>query len=169
MRPPRVARHGSSLLAPGRFSLALRSRARFSRRARTALAFRRPFLAFGRRRNSEDRRGKIGPRRLCNPLTELLAQMPGLDFLHFAFGQVAKLERPIGDADQPVHLQPQMVEHVAHFAVLALADREGEPDIRTLRAVERGLDRAVADAVDRDAAPQRVEAAWVMRPCARTR
>ena len=50
-----------------------------------------------------------------------------------------------------------MAQHVAHLAVLALADREGDPHVRGLLAVERRLDRPVVDAVDRDAVAQRVE------------
>ena len=56
-----------------------------------------------------------------------------------------------------VHGETEMAEHVAHLAVLALADREGEPDVGALLAVERRLDRPVADAVDGDAAAQRIE------------
>ena len=50
-----------------------------------------------------------------------------------------------------------MAEHVLDLAVLALAHGEGEPDIGALLAVERGLDRPVAHAVDLDAAAQPVE------------
>ena len=76
---------------------------------------------------------------------------------HRAVVKIAELERPERDADQPVHLQPERLEHLAHLAVLALADAEGEPDIGALLAVERRLDRPVADAVDGDAAAQPVE------------
>src|SRR3954468_18973521 len=47
-----------------------------------------------------------------------------------------------------------MAEHVLDLAVLALAHREGKPDIRALLAVELGLDRAVTYTVDDDAAAQ---------------
>ncbi len=50
-----------------------------------------------------------------------------------------------------------MAEHVAHLAVLAFADGEGEPQIRALHAIERCFDRAVMDAVDRHARAQLVE------------
>ena len=79
------------------------------------------------------------------------------DFLHRAVGELAQLERPERHADQPVHLQAERLQHVAHLAVLALADGEGEPDIGALLAVERRLDRPVAHAVDGDAAAQAVE------------
>ena len=97
------------------------------------------------------------PASLTMRLAELGAQRLRLDFLHRAVGQFAQLERPERDADQPVHLQPERFEHLAHLAVLALADGEGEPDIGALFAVERGLDRPVAHAVERDAAAQPVE------------
>ena len=45
-----------------------------------------------------------------------------------ALRQIAELERAERHADQPVHPQAEMLQHVAHFAVLALADRKGEPD-----------------------------------------
>ena len=79
--------------------------------------------------------------------------------------EIAELERPERHADQAVHRQPEMTEHVLHLAVLALADGEGEPHVRSLLAVERGLDRPVADAVDGDAGAQPVE----LRPAARGR
>ena len=50
-----------------------------------------------------------------------------------------------------------MAEHVAHLAVLALADGESQPQVRALHAVERGLDRLVTDAIDRHAGAQFVE------------
>ena len=100
---------------------------------------------------------KSAPATRGDALAELLAQRARLDLLDRAFRQVAELERPERHADQPVHRQPEMAQHVAHLAVLALAHREREPDIGALLAVERRLDRAVADAVDRDAVAQRVE------------
>src|SRR5207302_1328378 len=62
------------------------------------------------------------------PLAELVAQHPGAHLLDLAFGELAQLERAERGADQPVHLQAEVAQHVAHLAVLALADREGEPD-----------------------------------------
>ena len=71
--------------------------------------------------------------------------------------QLAELERPERHADQPRDLQPEMAQHVAHLAVLALADRERDPHVEALLAVERRLDRPVVDAVDGDAVAQRIE------------
>ena len=50
-----------------------------------------------------------------------------------------------------------MAEHVLNLAVLALADRECEPDVAALRAIDGGLDVTIAHAVDGDAASQRIE------------
>ena len=50
-----------------------------------------------------------------------------------------------------------MAEHVTHFAVLALADRKRQPQIRALDAVERGVDRTIMNAADGDAFAQRIE------------
>src|SRR6185312_8200211 len=94
-------------------------------------------------------RDKLGP--------EGLLQSRGFDFLHRAIFERAQLERPIRDADQPVHLEPKRFENLAYFAVLALPDREAEPYIGALLAVERRLDWSVADAVDGDPALQTVE------------
>ena len=63
-----------------------------------------------------------------------------------------------------VTVEAEMAEHVAHLAVLALADRKGEPEVRALHAVERGFDGAVVDAADRDAARARRRAA-AASPC----
>src|SRR5262249_42162897 len=53
--------------------------------------------------------------------------------------------------------QSERFEHLAHLAVLALADAEGEPDIGALFAIERRLDRSVTDVIDGDAAAQPVQ------------
>ncbi len=50
-----------------------------------------------------------------------------------------------------------MRHDVAHLAVLALADREHDPDIGALVALQCRIDRAVFDAVDLDALLQLVE------------
>jgi len=106
-----------------------------------------------------DRRGEIALRLGNDPGAELLAQHPRAHLLDRALGELAELERSVGDADQPVHLQAEIAEHVPHLAVLALPDRKGEPHVRPLLAVERRLDRPVLDAVDRDATAQAVEVA----------
>ncbi len=88
---------------------------------------------------------------------ELLAQMPRAHLLDRAFRQSAELERPERHADQPVHRQAEMAEHVLNLAVLAFAHRKGEPDIVALLAVEPRFDRPIADAVEADTPAQRVE------------
>src|SRR5690606_8446394 len=91
-------------------------------------------------RDDRDRPREVRAGGLRDAGAELLAQMPRADFLDRAVFELAELERTVGHANEPVHLQPEMLQHVAHLAVLALADRKGEPDIGALRAVERGLD-----------------------------
>ena len=105
----------------------------------------------------DPRPGKIRTGLRRHPLAELLAQSPRLHLLDRAFGELAELERAERHPDEPVHRQAEVAEHVLHLAVLALADREGEPDVAALGAVDRGLDRSVADAVDGDAVAQPVE------------
>src|SRR6266851_5671284 len=98
--------------------------------------------------------------RECGHLfAELLAQHPGLDLLDLAFGELAQLERTVGNPDQAVHFEPEMRQHIADFAVLAFADRKHQPDIGALVALQRRVDRTVFDAVDFDALFQFIELA----------
>src|SRR5262249_55102642 len=60
---------------------------------------------------------------------ELAAQVLGLDLLGFALGEVTEAEGAEVDPDQAIDAQAKMAEHVAHLAVLALADRERKPDV----------------------------------------
>ena len=92
-----------------------------------------------------------------------------LHLLDRAGFKLAELERAERHADQPGDGETEMAEHIAHLAVLALADREREPDVGALRAIERRLDRPVADAVDGDRRAQRIERGLVTAPWARTR
>src|SRR4029077_12089881 len=108
-------------------------------------------------RSFDDRGGKIAIRLRGDAFAELIAERPRLDLLCGALREVAELEWPEGEADQPFHLQPDMLEHVAHFAVLAFADREGEPHIGALLAVERRFDRPVMDSRNRDPVAQPIE------------
>ena len=57
-------------------------------------------------------------------------------------------ERPEGGADQPVHLQAQMLADALHLAVLALGNGDGEPAVVTLHPLDLGLDWAIAHAFD---------------------
>src|SRR5579885_2845184 len=90
-------------------------------------------------------------------LAELLAHHPGRHLLDLAAGEVAELERPVAESDQPGDGEAEMIEHAPHLAVLAFAQGQGEPGVGALLALERSADRAVADAVDGDAAGQRGE------------
>jgi hypothetical protein len=70
--------------------------------------------------------------------------------LHRAFGQRAEPERPEGDADEPVHLEPQPRQRAPDLAVLALPQPDRQPRIRPLLAIERNLHRLVANALHLD-------------------
>src|SRR5258707_5188310 len=63
----------------------------------------------------------------------------------------AKLERPVGEADQPRHLVAEMLEDAAHLAVAPLAQPDLEPGIAALLALKLGGDRPIGDGVDGDA------------------
>src|SRR5262249_7427488 len=69
-------------------------------RAPVVSPVRRRYVIGGRPRSN--RPGKLGAGRSRDPRAELLAQMPGRDFLDRALGQLAQLERPVGHADQAV-------------------------------------------------------------------
>ena len=112
---------------------------------------------FGSGSRGADRRVEIGAGRARELLAELVAQHAAAHFLDLAGLQIAELERPVGDADQPVHAEPEMLEHALHLAVLAFAQADGQPEIRALHAVDLRLDRAVDHAVDGDAAAKLVE------------
>src|SRR6266700_904962 len=100
---------------------------------------------------------EIRARERCQLFAELLAQHPGLDLLDLALFELCELDRPVGDPDQPVHLEAEMGEHITHLAFLALADRKHQPDIGALVALQGRIDRSVFDAVDLDAFLQLVE------------
>src|SRR4029450_9926976 len=64
--------------------------------------------------------------------------------------EIAELEGSKSDADQAVDCKAQMLADLLHFAVLALADGDIEPDIVALRLVDPGLDRPVMHPIDGD-------------------
>src|SRR5262249_53280205 len=101
------------------------------------------FPATRRGRGRRNGRRKVGAGLRDDPRAQLVAEHPGAHLLDLALGQFAELERPERYADEPRHGKPKRTQHIAHFAVLALADREGEPQVRALHAVERRFDRAV--------------------------
>ena len=115
------------------------------------------FLSAGAAFVGEDRRVEINAGFLRQLFPKLVLQHAGLDLLHRAFGQIAQLERPEGEADQPVHGQAEMFENALDFAVLAFAQAHGEPDIGALHTVERGLDAAIFDALNRDPFGKRIQ------------
>jgi len=54
-------------------------------------------------------------------LAQLVAQHARLHRLDAAHRQVAKLERAVADANQPVDLEAERAEHILDFAILALS------------------------------------------------
>src|SRR5215216_5886085 len=83
-----------------------------SRLIRHGLGFRLP---------RADRRFEICAGGACELLAELIAQHAPAYLLNCAGFQIAKLERPVGDADEAVHAEAEMLEHALHLAVLAFA------------------------------------------------
>src|SRR5262245_64428826 len=90
-------------------------------------------------------------------LTQFYAQLGSFDFCNRSVVDGSEVERSERDTDQPVHLQAQRFKNLAYLAVLALANSEGQPDIRALFAVERRFNRTVAYSVDGDAVLQTIE------------
>src|SRR3990170_335661 len=83
--------------------------------------------------------------------SELIGEHAPLHLIDRAGGQVAERERPERDADEPVDGQSEMLGELLHLAVLAFAQGEREPEIRSLLAVDARLHRPIMNAVDGDA------------------
>jgi len=94
-------------------------------------------------------------------LGELLADHPRPHLFQLAGAQGAQGQRPVRQADQPVHLQADGLQDLADLAVLALVQGDREPEVGALRPllgfVEPCLDRTIADAVDGHALLQGVQ------------
>ena len=92
---------------------------------------------------------------------QLLADDPGPDLLHLTHLEGAQGKGSIGETDQAIDLQAEMLKHPADLAVLALGQGQGDPDIGAGRAilglVELGLDGAVTDTLDLDPVLQPVQ------------
>src|SRR5918994_6916647 len=86
-----------------------------------------------------------------DPHPDLLAQDLAGHFLDLAGAKPAELEGAEAQADQPAHRPAEMLQHAADLAVLAFAQRNFEPSVATLDPIERRLDRAVVEAIQRDA------------------
>ena len=102
-----------------------------------------PFLAHGLAPDTELAR---------EPRPELVLQDGGFYLFDLACLQFTKHERAEGDADEAVHRQAKMLHDAAHFAVLAFAYGDGDPDIIALLAFQRSLDGAVTHPIDGEAA-----------------
>src|ERR1700730_7918856 len=83
--------------------------------------------------------------------SELLGQHLPRHLGDLAARQIAELERPEGEPDQPGDREPQMFEHAAHLTVLALAQGQCDPGGAALPAFEARAYRAIGNAVDLDA------------------
>jgi len=77
---------------------------------------------FGRPRG--DRGAEIATGLRNDPGTKLRAKIFCFDFLDSALRKRTEPERPEFDPDQAIDLKAEMGKHVAHLAVLALADRK---------------------------------------------
>src|SRR5215471_5998623 len=102
-------------------------------------------------------RREIGARLRNDLVPKLLAQHPRFDLRNFALSEFAELKRPIGNADQPVHFESEMRKHIAHLAVLPLPDREDQPDIGPLFALQSRIDGSVFHVLDLEPILQLVE------------
>ena len=102
-------------------------------------------------------RREIHTRQRDETIAELFAQGAGAHLFNGAFGQFAELEWTKRYANEAGDGEVEMAEHVAYFAVLAFADRKRQPQVRALDAIERGVDRAVMDAVDDNTLAQGIE------------
>ena len=108
-----------------------------------------------------DVRVKIALRLGGQHLAQLVLQNPRRHFLDRALAQLAELERPERQTDQPVYIEADMFEHPLDLAVLALAQAHGQPDIGALLAVKPGVDALIVHAVNGHAFAQAVEHALV--------
>ena len=156
------ARRALALAARTPVALVVRGVAARSPKRRVALSRSAPVLAAGALvfalRVLGEPKGAIGsrtglskstPASAASFVAELLLQHLGAHLLDEPGLEVAELERPEGEADQPVHREAEMLEDPLDLAVLALAQAERDPDIVALDAVERRLDGPVVHAVDR--------------------
>src|ERR1700730_17192313 len=82
---------------------------------------------------------------------EKLAEHADRHLFDSARRQLGELERAVGGPYQAGDLDPQRFEQFLDFAVLAFALSHRQPTVAALTAVERGLDRTIADAIDREA------------------
>src|SRR5262249_18006113 len=76
-------------------------------------------------------------------------------FLDLAALELAEIDRPEGDADQPHHRQVEMRQHPPDLAVLAFGQRDVDPGVAALLAVEPRPAGALADAPAGPAAGER--------------
>src|SRR5262249_15392353 len=95
--------------------------------------------------------------------TQLLAEHPPRHLLDRAAREMTELEGTVGHPDEARHIEPQMCEHAADLPVLALLQRDREPGVAALLALELGADRAIGNGLERDALLQGLELCPVHR------
>jgi hypothetical protein len=110
------------------------------------------FIGSRRRVASNDRRAhrsvEIEPCVFENLTRKLILQNARAHLLRGARLQLTQLERSIGNADQPVHLQAERPEHDLHLTVFAFAQAHRQPLIVALLTLNGDLHRAVLDALN---------------------
>ncbi len=102
-------------------------------------------------------RVEIGARFAQQGFAELIAQHTATDLFQSAVIQIAELERPERQPDEPVHFKAEMFQYALDLAIFALAQAHGHPGVGALHAIERGFDPGIMNAIERHAVFQRVE------------
>ena len=94
-------------------------------------------------------------------LGELLANNSWTDLFDLSGHERSQCKRPIGQPDQPVHLQAQRLQDATHLAVLSLGEHDCDPKVRALWTflgfVQGRFDRAIVNTFDGDALFQGIE------------
>src|SRR5262245_25172825 len=88
-------------------------------------------------------------------VSELLGQHFARHFGNRPARQIAELERPVGEADQPGYQKSQMFEDSPHLAIFSLAQRQRDPSVAALHPVQLRANRAIRDTGNRDALAER--------------
>src|SRR3546814_19053316 len=84
---------------------------------------------------------------------ELLPEHPALHLLDLPRLDVAELERPVGDPDQPADAEAAMFHDPPDLTVLALAQSDSQPGVGARRLAARHNHRAGFDSLEADALP----------------
>ena len=126
-------------------------------RRRSSWRSRAPVFARSFRRTRSASTGASSPSSAAISTPELLGQHAPLNGLDRARLQIEELERPVGDADEAVHLEAEVREDAAHLAVLALAQADVSHALAPCTLSIVASIGPVAHALDLDAVAQSVE------------